>query len=193
MDLIGDFFRLEWFDSLLITRLKANIDRLLLARAKRENFFRFFWRVHGVVGSVPAVNLSNPFEMFKGPKMIHKKFLFVAMFAAAITCLSTLDHKSAQADDDFFYLPIYKVQIKYIFWDTNYSHWTTVKTTSDYLDAVGTIFWLGVQRELGQFQQAADQLNPNVYWRYIPVDYRLVFEMQRIPVFFDSVKTLPGK
>ena len=122
--------------------------------------------------------------------MIHKKFLFVAMFAAAITCLSTLDHKSAKAGDDFFYLPVYKVQIQYHFFDSNYYHWTTVKTTSDYLDAVGTIFWLGVQRERGRFLEAADQLNPNVYWRYIPVDCRLVFEMQRIPVFFDSVRTL---
>lgn len=183
------------FFALLIVRLLAEAKPTQQKQLdfKPQNFFGFFWRVTGIVGGVLSKTPSNQIEMMKGPKMFHKKFLFVAMFATAITCLSTLDHQSAKADNDFFYLPVYKVQIQYHYFDSNYYHWTTVKTTSDYFEAVGIIFWLDVQRERGRFQQAANQLYPDQYWRYIPVDYRLVFEMQRIPVYFDSVKTLKSR
>ena len=125
--------------------------------------------------------------------MFRKKFLLAILFAAAATCLTSLDQKSAQADDDFFYLPIYKVEIQYVFFDTDYYHWRTAVTTSDYLEALGILFWLGVEDERGRFQDAAEQLQPGVYWRYIPVDYRLTFELQPIPIFFDNVPFWPGR
>lgn len=66
----------------------------------------------------------------------------------------------------------YKVEVEYWFFDTDYYYWRTMFETSSESDARFVYDLLVLAKENRQLNEAA----PNEYWRYIPVDVRLVVE-----------------
>lgn len=65
--------------------------------------------------------------------------------------------------------PVYKVQVEYWFFDTDYYYWSTKLETTDYQEALDYLETLQDAQDAGMLNSVV----PNSYWRYIAVDVRM--------------------
>lgn len=81
---------------------------------------------------------------------------------------------------------VYKVQVQYWFWDSNYTYWSDYYETTNSNNATWMYLALLIARENGNLNNVA----PNVNWKYIAIDVRLK-ETQR-PIWVPTDSLLPG-
>ena len=125
--------------------------------------------------------------------MNFRKWLVLATFAMAASCVTSLGSRSATAQGDFIFVPKFKVQFYYVYWDTDNYHWSTIFETNDYRVAQRVRRYLQREKEAGRLNQVASELNGETSWRYICLDFRIVMETERIAVNFDRAPVLKIK
>lgn len=125
--------------------------------------------------------------------MSFRKWLVLTTFVMTVFCVTSLGSRSANAQGEFLHLPNYKVQLYYLYFDTDYHHWSTVYETSDPWTAELYRGYLQNAKNEGRLHQVARELSPGTSWRYICIDFRIVQETRRIPIYFDNVTVLKVK
>lgn len=65
---------------------------------------------------------------------------------------------------------LYKIQVEYWFFDSDFYKWETFFETTDADTAIAVLLLMIDIKDDGNLQHVA----PNAYWRYIPVDVRLL-------------------
>lgn len=93
---------------------------------------------------------------------------------SAVFALTTLGAAPAQAQQPGQFQRIYKVQVEYLFFDTDYTYWSTKLETTNRAEAEFLYGILLDAHEDGQLHQVA----PHSYWRYIPIDVRMIVEYE---------------
>lgn len=113
---------------------------------------------------------------------LRKTIAAAVVFAIAIFCQPS----SAQAEIHF--QKVYKVQVEYWFWDSDYSYWGDHFVTTD-ANAANWVYWsLLIAKANGNLNGAA----PNVNWKYIAIDVRKVVTYRPIYIPTDSL-TVPQR
>lgn len=100
--------------------------------------------------------------------MISSKAFRGLVFGLVLVCASTVARQASASNDGLERL--YKVQVEYWFFDTDHYHWSTYYETTNAGTANFVYAWLLSAKDRGDLPIVA----PNAYWRYIPVDVRLI-------------------
>lgn len=100
--------------------------------------------------------------------MISGKVIRTILCGMVLVCATT-SARQASASNDGLEL-VYKVQVEYWFFDTTHYHWSTYHETTNVGIANFVYAWLDSAKERGDLPIVA----PNAYWRYIPVDVRMI-------------------
>ncbi|MEW4528684.1 MAG: hypothetical protein ACF8PG_12415 [Maioricimonas sp. JB045] len=90
--------------------------------------------------------------------------------------LCSLLMTSRPADAANLYRTVYKVEVEYWFFDTDYSYWSTILETTDRQEAQLMYELLEYAHENGDLNSVV----PNSYGRYIAIDVRLRTEYDLI-------------
>ncbi len=100
-------------------------------------------------------------------RIIMKRLIAVAaVLAAALTVSTSQEVEAAEVSQNC----TYEIQVEYWFFDTDYSYWKTMYSTTDQDDAQLMYDLLLIAKQNHQLNSVV----PNEYWRYVAVDVRLV-------------------
>lgn len=100
--------------------------------------------------------------------MNRKNTLRTIALGLILTAMASLAPKASASNEGLETL--YKVQVKYWFFDTDYYKWETFFETTDPSEAISVYLLMQSVKDDGNLQLVA----PNAYWRFIPVDVQLI-------------------
>ncbi|MFK7738545.1 MAG: hypothetical protein AB8B50_21145 [Pirellulaceae bacterium] len=100
--------------------------------------------------------------------MTSSKAVCSMILGLVFVCGSTMTKQASASNEGLEKL--YKVQVEYWFFDTDHYHWSTYYETTNPSTAGFVYLWLLDVKDRGDLPVVV----PNAYWRYIPVDVRLI-------------------